>query len=108
MTSQLKPCPFCGHEADMRVEHKAGVLSVGCPDCNIRTMYVKADDIGASEAIEMWNARFTELVDCVVCAWFENRSESGAYCGYFDRELGDDYDGGCVWGIQSGAKVVSE
>lgn len=41
----------------MRIEHRAGVLSVGCPDCNIRTMYVIADDIGASEAIEMWNRR---------------------------------------------------
>ena len=57
MADGLKPCPFCGHEADVRIEHKAGVLSVGCPDCNIRTMYVKADDIGASEAIEMWNRR---------------------------------------------------
>ena len=53
----LLPCPFCGGDADVQIVDRAKVLNVGCPDCNIRTMFVVADEIGLSEAIKDWNTR---------------------------------------------------
>lgn len=57
---------------------------------------------------EIWNSRAERTCECIMCAYFENKSTCGAYCNYFDRELGDDYDGGCTWGVLSGARVVGE
>ena len=64
--------------------------------------------IEAWESIKAWNSRAERTCECIACASFENKSTCGAYCNYFDRELGDDYDGGCTWGVLSGCKVVGE
>ena len=64
--------------------------------------------IEAWESIKAWNTRAERTCECIMCAYFENKSTCGAYCNYFDRELGDDYDGGCTWGVLSGCKVVGE
>ena len=64
--------------------------------------------IEAWESIKAWNSRAERTCECIACAYFENKSTCGAYCNYFDRELGDDYDGGCTWGVLSGCKVVGE
>lgn len=61
-----------------------------------------------SEIEQELNSRAERTCECIMCAYFENKSTCGAYCNYFDRELGDDYDGGCTWGVLSGCKVVGE
>ena len=57
--------------------------------------------------VDELNSRAERTCECIMCAYFENKSTCGAYCNYFDRELGDDYDGGCTWGVLSGCKAVS-
>ena len=99
--SELKPCPFCGGEATLRYEPSPGVYYVHCDTCGSETgntgLYRKED-----KAIDAWNTRNKEAVNCIDCTWFRNTSDHCGYCNYFDRELGDDYDGGCLWGIPSG------
>lgn len=57
VTDDLKPCPFCGSEADVRLERNANVLNVGCVHCGIFTRCYIADKIGLAEAIAVWNRR---------------------------------------------------
>ena len=129
----LEPCPFCGGEAET-IRNDIGVF-IGCfnADCPIgpaTSTYVDGYDteaeaiaawnsradyhgyeqaaIEAWESIKAWNSRAERTCECIACAYFENKSTCGAYCNYFDRELGDDYDGGCTWGVLSGCKVVGE
>ena len=131
--SELKPCPFCGGEA--RWFWNGTVSVVRCMTCcasidnnlsptedkeirkaeaiaawNTRVDYHGYEQaaIEAWESIKAWNSRAERTCECIACAYFENKSTCGAYCNYFDRELGDDYDGGCTWGVLSGCKVVSE
>ena len=66
----MKPCPFCGGEATVRYEGHANVLSVGCRECNIRTAYTVADDIGMSEAAAAWNRRTDEKIHCRDCRYY--------------------------------------
>ena len=180
--SELKPCPFCGGEAEMLTAesmHGGYLFGIMCDDCrsrgdvydteaeaiaawNTRVDYHGYEQaaIEAWESIKAWNSRaelgselpYDELLrclendwniraswdglrkfwsielteegvrlrdaelnsraertcECIACAYFENKSTCGAYCNYFDRELGDDYDGGCTWGVLSGCKVVGE
>ena len=127
--SDLLFCPFCGGEAHMDIWlHPVGErYSVMCCTCfcetyrytteaeaiaawNTRVDYHGYDQaaIEAWESIKAWNSRAERTCECIVCAYFENKSTCGAYCNYFDRELGDDYDGGCTWGVLSGCKVVGE
>lgn len=54
--SELKPCPFCGGEANTQIFDK--VLNVGCPHCDIRTRFVLHDELDA--AINAWNTRHVE------------------------------------------------
>ena len=107
--SEPLPCPFCGGEATTHeISWHAGkfgghffkhpYFQIDCSKCRA----AKGDYDTEAEAIAAWNTRYLQTVQCIDCTWFENRSESGAYCGYFDRELGDDYDGGCLWGATSG------
>lgn len=57
--TELKPCPFCGGEANTRIFDK--VLNVGCPHCDIRTRFMLHDELDA--AIEAWNTRHVETCD---------------------------------------------
>ena len=53
MTDTLKPCPFCGGEAETNVYGATGEWTVNCP-CGAemnRRVYTEA------EAIEAWNTR---------------------------------------------------
>ena len=50
MNKELKPCPFCGGEAETEWHH--GYCGVKCNDCCAE---VSAD--GMNDAIEAWNRR---------------------------------------------------
>lgn len=57
MTTELKPCPFCGGEAQVGwTDFDSGVIFVGCETCG---MYCEPKDCYANEqkAIEAWNTR---------------------------------------------------
>ena len=59
--NELKPCPFCGGEAEIESLKLGGwqEVIVSCPDCNIRTHEFTTDkDIDLkAEMIERWNRR---------------------------------------------------
>ena len=42
--------------------------------------------------------KLPQIVRCQDCKHFKNDSRYGAWCGYFDSSLHDDYDGFCAWG----------
>ena len=50
MTDKLKPCPFCGGEADTEWHH--GYWGVRCKSC-----YAEVTADGMNDAIEAWNNR---------------------------------------------------
>lgn len=60
MLEQLKPCPFCGSEAEIvqRQVHLSPPILwyyVECPQCKTQT-YVKPTK---KDAIDFWNTRFS-------------------------------------------------
>ena len=61
MNEQLKPCPFCGGEASMRIRPYCSVVYAGClnSDCKIQptTDWYDTDE----EAIEAWNRRVNDV-----------------------------------------------
>ena len=70
MTDELKPCPFCGGEAEVRkfTETKFFVqcFFVQCKSCLIGTTF-KSEH----EAVKVWNRRYTVLfrVKQVIKQW---------------------------------------
>lgn len=56
MSEQLKPCPFCGAEADTFIVDN--IVNVGCPECHIRTRYESLDNVQC--AVDAWNKRQDE------------------------------------------------
>lgn len=50
MTDKLKPCPFCGGEADTEWHH--GYYGVRCESC-----YAEVTADGMNDTIEAWNTR---------------------------------------------------
>lgn len=56
---ELKPCPFCGSEAEMAVEKRTQATRVTtwyrpiCPECQCDLGYFDSKD----EAVEIWNRR---------------------------------------------------
>lgn len=65
MSDELKPCPFCGGEAVLEIDHDTiqpdapiDWKRVRCNNCNIRTTWRKSE----AEAIEAWNRRAERTV----------------------------------------------
>ena len=69
--SRLKPCPFCGGQAEVREETRPdppasyGVYLVKCPRCGARTRdFINDGSYGEkhsiSDAAEAWNRRAEE------------------------------------------------
>ena len=58
--SELKPCPFCGGEAQCITEYckevELLVSKVNCTRCGIKTPYQHY----ANEAIDLWNRRVSD------------------------------------------------
>jgi Lar family restriction alleviation protein len=60
--SVLKPCPFCGGEADFLTENFGAKVWVVCTDCGVQTLKEDTNLIvfgkgGKDRAIEAWNRR---------------------------------------------------
>ena len=55
--TELKPCPFCGGEAWMRISDAPQILRVECRRCHAATTSFVADSIGEKEAAAAWNTR---------------------------------------------------
>lgn len=53
MADNLKPCPFCGGEAQFRIFDT--ICNVECPECFNGTRYYALDDY--EQAVAAWNAR---------------------------------------------------
>jgi Lar family restriction alleviation protein len=58
MSDELKPCPFCGKSASIKVNHSVGGMGgegwlVWCDTCGAEGTW----DLGKSGAIESWNTR---------------------------------------------------
>lgn len=60
MSEKLKPCPFCGGEAESKssvdIFGHEGFFSVLCRKCYARTDYYETE----AEVIEAWNRRADE------------------------------------------------
>lgn len=54
MTDELKPCPFCGGEADLIMG--ANWYQVGCRKCDITTATMPMYD-NVDRAVALWNTR---------------------------------------------------
>ena len=82
-TPELKPCPFCGTEVELRREplwngshgyHGCFKFAVKCPKCGCSVDYIDSDTIYRSEeeaianVTKAWNERYTH--------WFERAKES--------------------------------
>ena len=94
--TELKPCPFCGGEADIVVYGATGEHTIECLTCGAEgaTEYDKA------EAIEAWNTRAERTCSRVVIdGWLWNCSE----CGY-RSDTGHLYN----YCPNCGARVVSD
>ena len=61
MTEKLKPCPFCGNEAEVKANDS--IEQVVCPNCGARNLW-------STEAQSRWNKRTkidTSLKPCPIC-----------------------------------------
>lgn len=66
MTEELKPCPFCGGEAEVRM-FTATLIFVQCKNCLAGSTAFNSED----EAVKVWNRRYTVLfrVKKVIKKW---------------------------------------
>ena len=62
MADELRPCPFCDGEATYHFDINAHIVNAGCPKCNIRTQYERADTIGVRTVTEAWNRRVADIL----------------------------------------------
>ena len=61
---KLKPCPFCGEEASIEIDHDGNSYTLGChkdEDCpGFQVLFIWHTDIGTpaeQECIDLWNKR---------------------------------------------------
>ena len=94
--TQLKPCPFCGSEADMDQFESAswgGLLTViGCSSSECH-MSPATDEVPVEMAIAAWNSRPTEDAaikerDAQIVAWLLNVYDTGSVDGLICRSDG--------------------
>ena len=60
LTDNLKPCPFCGHEAG--VGQGPDGYFVNCTWCSAATDHLTGQKYTEQEAIDLWNKRVKELI----------------------------------------------
>ena len=99
--SELKPCPFCGGEAELiwnAIGGFAGCFDEDCPVGPSTSTFAVGDE-WESEAeaephiIDAWNTRAEPIVRCRDC---KQAGDNGAYC--LLHRLTIEPDGFCKWG----------
>ena len=109
--SELKPCPFCGAEAEIRTETFGGVVFYAwCDNCETRGDYYCTE----AEAITAWNTRmderYVERRECANVGWYiDNTRFKCSECGYngWVKFACDGRDRVPSFCPSCGAKVVS-
>lgn len=93
MTIELKPCPFCGGQANLRVTTSG--VSVRCRKCSIGTPY-RLDSIDKSDAIrkvvEDWNRREEgpKAIGVTRCKDCKHRTDDiFGYCDVLEQYISD-------------------
>ena len=109
---ELKPCPFCGGEAEVLESDHSATFYCWCDSCETRGNYYNTE----AEAIEAWNTRTVltctketaekwnrrSRVRCCECVhWREVRMADGTVthrCSGVMAYVTPDEDGYCKWG----------
>lgn len=113
MSEELKPCPFCGGEADVHYfAHDDSECTVMCSNPNCRAS-VSARSCGSmtaayNRARKLWNHRAERMCRIVRARWDDGECVWGCRC----TACGDrfTYETGTTWSYcpACGAKVVEE
>ena len=104
---ELKPCPFCGSEAEYYSECE--MIKVRCSNydcwCALVTWFDEPE-----EATEEWNKRAVDIVRCEECKYFEAdyiRDVEGipliitdSVCSFWGRGCKTKSDGYCSFGVR--------
>ncbi len=120
MSKTLKPCPFCGGEAEVRYSELSWKFVVRCTDCGAMGRQWFAGKFGEECAIDSWNNRAGNnrarhtcrntsdwVFECSVCG-AETVADS---CGEFSPDVRVIVDGEeceVKFCPNCGARVVSE
>lgn len=114
MNVELKPCPFCGGDAELRSDEANEVYDVGCCKCNAHGASFDvwwSDGDAATNARTAWNMRKkpnddpqAEFKKCPFCGEdSEMQSDLGIYtvqcrgCGAFGDTFDDWHVGESAW-----------
>ncbi len=97
--TKLKPCPFCGGEAKIRVERDYnGNPRKYTATCTKEYCPGRSDKSYDSEkfAILFWNQRTPEIVRCGECVYWEPENCRNPNILMQDQQM--TYDDFCSWG----------
>ena len=103
MEPELKPCPFCGGEAEL-VHHecKMNDIKIQCTKCGIKTGWWMGEP---AELIEQWNTRVTSYNDPLHYDTLRDRDRyhemadelADAIAKHFGVEIGEHSNMNCPW-----------
>ena len=95
--TDLKPCPFCGSEAEMKHEVSpefGDIYNVQCECLRAQTQLYRTE----AEAIAAWNARAERTCEEIVCCRdCEHYEDYGGCCMRRYQPMAVTPDGFCAW-----------
>ena len=105
MSKKLKPCAHCGKEGHIRVRQDIWLHPANFePHCDT---YGCQGSVGlaygtAEAAIESWNTRTPDIVQCGECVYWEPENCRNPNILMRDQQM--TYDDFCSWGERRGEK----